>query len=145
MRHPERETIGGRVYEVTPLPAGPGVRVMVQLARMFAPALGAATSLTALATAVRSGFADVADRLDPEQLEALCRTLATYTRVEVTPGKVVGLSEVFDLHFQANYFELLLWLKFALQVNFGPLVDEVLARAAARAAPGASAAAAPSP
>lgn len=138
MREPEETTIGGVRYKVAPLPAGKGLAVLARLGKILGPAAARGTGaagITDLAGAVVAAGGAL-EKLDPADLDALCRDLAASSQVEAVPGggKFVSLADCFDVHFMANYGALFRWVKFAVMVNFGPLFKAP----GGGAAPGAS-------
>jgi hypothetical protein len=141
MRDPLTETIDGRTYEVTPLPAGQALKTLARLLRLVAPALGKPGSLRAagqtLQQVILGGIGGALERLDGEELDALCRELAQTTMVR-GGGAPFRLDAQFDVHFQGDVLGVLRWLRFALEANFGPLFS-----ALGQAPPSAPPAAAP--
>ncbi len=123
MRDPQSTTIGAWRYTVKPLPAGAGLALMARLAKMLgagaAGLLGGDSTSAAVARAVGS----LLERVNPEEVVEIARQLAAATEVSQPGAKAPALlSEVFDLHFAGDYMALVEWLKFALEVNFGPFV-----------------------
>ena len=129
MREPERKQIGAHTYIVTPLGAKRGMRLLSRLARIAGP------GMTKLATADVKGprivgipvaaivaAADgILERLADDDLEVVSQMLAESTMVASESGKATKLDPIFDSHFGNAYAELFQWLRFALEVNFGPL------------------------
>lgn len=140
MREPEETTIGGVRYKVAPLPARKGLVVLARLGKILGPAAAKAAGLASLAGAALAAGGAL-EKLDPADLVTLCDELAAGSQVEAVPGsgRFVPLADCFDAHFMADYGALLQWARFAVQVNFGPL----LKAPGGGAAPGASGAAAP--
>ncbi len=138
MRSPEVRTIGEHTYSVTPLPAGVGLRVFALLMRVGGPALANLKSLAELQSNGLAILAHVIENVDGELLVETCAKLAPYTTLD--NGQ--SLVKCFDLHFQGDYLSLFEWLKFSLEVNFGPFFSGLLARVKA---PSGSAAVEPQP
>lgn len=142
MRAPERKTIGNDTYEVKPLPAGQGIRMLARLGKILGPGVDTAvkqgTAGDAFGLDIRgviSGFGTVAAALDPVEFEAILREFAATTTLIVEgSGKPTVLLQVFDLHFAGRFEVVFEWIAFALEVNFGPLLDALGAIAPARAA-----------
>jgi len=130
MREPERKEIGGKVYEVTPMPAGKGLGVMQRMAKAAAPAvLKAARGETG---GELVAIADLVESLASDDLAAIAKLFAEHAMVG-DGENMVKLSTVFDVHFAGDYLALFEWLAFAAKVNFGPLLDGLKRRAAQRA------------
>jgi len=129
MRNPSDIVIDGDVYRVTPLPAGKGLRVFVIVAKTVSPALSKIGSLKELGDGLLEGLSAVTEKLDPDDFVTVCNLLAENTTLRRKDGKELGLSAVFDMHFAGNYVALVKWLKFALEVNLGPLPELGLAKA----------------
>jgi hypothetical protein len=147
MRGFEEKVIDGHRYRVTPLPAGAGFAMLVLITQSAVPSLEAVPSLAELEDSLGGILARLARELDEAKLMRLVTTLREHTQFEKDrgAGNLVPLADHFELHFQGNYFPMLEWLAFALKVNFGPLLDALKQRVAARAAAAAAAAAAPTP
>jgi hypothetical protein len=137
MREPQRTTIGAWVYSVRPLPAGAGLALMARLARMAGP--GVAGLLEGGGGgAIGRALAGLLERVSPDEIVEVARQLAGTTEVSQPGGRAPAqLSEVFDVHFAGDYLALVDWLRFALEVNFGPFVV-ALATRLGRAAPPAA-------
>jgi hypothetical protein len=144
MRQPEEKVIDGHRYRVTPLPAGLGFSMLVLVTQSVAPSLEAVPSLAELEDSLGGIVARLGAQLDEAKLLRLVTTMREHTQFEKDRGQgnLVPLADHFELHFQGNYFAMLEWLGFALAVNFGPLLDALKQRVAARAG---AAAAVPAP
>lgn len=122
-------------YEVTPLPAGKALQVARRLGKTVAPALtklGAldakSVQLGALGEALQELFAGLSD----DDIAFVNRAFAECTTIvdgEARPQ----LSRQFDAHFQGALDAWFEWMKFSLEVNFGPLVKGLGASVGARA------------
>lgn len=134
MRAPTPHTIHGRRFEIAPMGAFRGLRVMERLAKVLGPALGqvaasgkdvlgkgAGVTMEGALNAAASGFGSLAERLDGATLEWLARELAADTAAETEQGGMVPLLDNFDLYFAGRYPMLFEWAKAAFEVNFGPL------------------------
>jgi hypothetical protein len=138
-------TIGRYAYTVTQLRAKQGNAVLVRLAKLAGPTLGALfsggeegagealerVSLGGLGAALR----EFAAGLTEADLDWLCTTFADCTTVEIEPGSVKPLRGIFDLHFAGAYLELFEWIAFCLEVNFADFFGALVARAKAAKAP----------
>lgn len=139
MRAPVTHTIQGRRFEISPMGAFRGLKVMERLGKVLGPALGQvaasgkaapegrargkgkATASDEVLEAAAAGFGALADRLDGTTLEWLARELAEDTLCQSPEGGMVQLKGVFDLYFAGEYGLMFAWAKAAFEVNFGPL------------------------
>lgn len=128
----EVETIGDATYHVQPLPAGAALKMLARIGRAIMPVLGEGATLLSrdrskpvtvsdLVTVGRM-LEGVVESLDDATVEYLHTTLAPTTKVE-HGGKKLALETCFHEHFRGRLVECLLWLKFALKVTYGPLVE----------------------
>ncbi len=125
MRLPESRQIGEHHYAVMPLPAGMGLRVFAQVMKTAGPALAGIRDLRSLKVGdMASVFGDLIQSIDGDVLVDVCAKLAPMT----TFDNGNSLAKVFDLHFQGDYLSLFEWLKFSLEVNYGPLLVGLMAR-----------------
>jgi len=115
---PKEKTIGANTYQVRILPAGVGLRSAAKLANLIGPGLkglqGGETEdkLVGFFSDLLSNDA-LADRL-----EYFTKLFTEYTSVKIAGSDAyVELRQVYELHFSANYFELLQWLAFCIEVN----------------------------
>jgi len=119
-RETRETTIDGCTYRVTQLGATTGAQVMFRLGRAFA----------AVMASVSQGELDLA-ALSPSDFDWIVVTMKASTKFDLvdTVGggtvRTVDLAPLFDEHFAGRYGQMLEWLKFALEVNFGPLADAV--------------------
>ena len=122
MRKNETRTIGEATYEVTQLGALEGRRVLARIAQLLGGTVGAIakTGSPDLVAALQS----FAEHLTPDSVDYFCDIFAKGTQVHLPSGKVVVLKDVFDNHFAANYGEMISWLTFCLEVNFGSFLGE---------------------
>jgi hypothetical protein len=114
---PKEKTIGGNTYQVRILPAGVGLRSAAKLANLIGPGL---KGLQGEGEDKFVGF--FSDLLSSsalgDQLEYFTRLFGEYTSVKLAgTDAYVELRQVYELHFAANYFELLQWLSFCIEVN----------------------------
>lgn len=120
----ESKMIGEHVYKVTALDALAGRKVMARLLKVLGPAMAGLSKPEGKeepGSRAAQAFADVLSRVTEEDVEALCNAFAPST--EVSAGaygdKSPRLQGIFAVHFAGRYDELLQWLVFCLQVNFG--------------------------
>ncbi len=121
----ETKQIGAHTYEVTQLNAIKGRGVFVRFVKLIAPAAdaladtGNADQNARLAKALASVVANITD----EDMNFFCEAFAPATCLVVTDdnGKTrrPGLKDLFALHFASNYGDMMAWLYFCLEVNFG--------------------------
>lgn len=129
-----RKDLDGAVFEITPMGAFKGLRVMERLAKVLGPAVGAAaaggatmlkpdaavSAQDALDT-ISAALGKLTEHLDGTTFEWLARELAADTMASTEQGGMVRLLDVFDLYFAGRYGLLFAWAKAALEVNYGPL------------------------
>lgn len=136
MREPQTTTIGAWRYSVKPLPAGQGLALMARLSKMLGPGVAALVANDG-SGAIGRALAGLLERVSPEEVVEIARQLAATTEVSQAGGKAPAkLDEVFDTFFAGDFLPLLDFLKFALEVNFGPFVEGLRARLGRGAAAG---------
>lgn len=112
--------IGAHEYRVTVLDAISGRGLFVRLAKIAGPAFLNFDGKN-LEASFPKVFGAVASSLTEEDLTVFCDVLGRST--EVAGGdysqRSPNLADVFALHFAGKYPEMLQWLIFALEVNFG--------------------------
>jgi len=109
MREVKSKTIKDCTYEVTQLGA---IKVR--------------SLLTRLARILGSGGGDMAKSLGlitEEDMTYVCDAFAELTVVHQPDGKAPYLKNCFDLHFAGKYDEMIQWLMFCLEINFGSFLD----------------------
>jgi len=132
MGHVQQEKeIGGNTYVVTQFGAKVGRTVLFRLTKILGPALGGLVkggfSGAAIGTAIQA-FAETAREDD---FAYLCDQFAASTTVKkpitATGAKEikVDLAKVFDEHFRGHYGDMVLWLAFAVEVNFASFFPEI--------------------
>lgn len=144
--------IGDVTYHVIPLPAGKALVMSARLARFLMPVIGEAATLLGhkgdklsvedlfTMTKILDGMLD---GLNDDAITYLYETLAPTTQAE-RGEKKVQLASCFDEHFRGRLLECFQWLRFCLEVNFGPLF-EGLGKMVADAVPASVGGAAPAP
>ncbi len=116
------KTIGATEYVVRQLPATKGRLVLLRLAKALGP-VAASISATkdkhsAMAESLEKAISSVTD----DDFTFLCNTFADSTDVTINDDKgrrSPKLATIFDLHFAGNYLEMVQWLVFCVEVNFG--------------------------
>lgn len=156
----QSRTIGGLVYTVQALPTRRALQVMTRVLKMAAPGFGDVASLERAAEhlgALVGTLTALLGELDEAVLLFLCESFAEVSKVEIAPGRPIALAgPAFDEHFRGKLPDLFEWLRFAVEVTYGPLVPwlksiaakataEAQAKRAADAAKSGPAAPAPSP
>lgn len=113
------KSIGGKNYEVYELGAKKGRQVLTRLLRLLGPALGGMSEGKGDAEArIASALGKLVESLTDADTDYFCDTFAAVTNVEME-GRMPLLSDVFDLHFKADYLNMFKWLAFCFEVNFG--------------------------
>lgn len=135
--------IGENTYSVTAFGAKQGRVIFARLTNLLGPLV---RSFKSIADDVAEGkdvdkgnviidaIAEACSTLPPKEFASLCDEFATYTEVTRPDGTAPRLDNIFDIHFAANYMEMILWFTFVLEVNFkdfftGPLIAQLLATA----------------
>lgn len=116
--------IGEVVYRVKQFGAKRGRQVLFRVSQMLGPTLAQATEGDYAAA-----FKAFAETAKLEDFEWLCDTFADGTSVvlKTTNGNEVpqSLAKVYDEHFVGRYLEMLEWLVFAFEVNFGGFLEQM--------------------
>ena len=155
----ESRTIGGLVYTVQPLPTRKALQVMARVLKMAAPGFGDVASLERAAEhmgALVGTLTALLGELDEAVLLFLCESFADVSRVQMAIPMSLGKNAAggygFDEHFRGKLPDLFEWLRFAVEVTYGPLVPwlksiaaKAKAKAEAKRAAAAPQAPAPSP
>lgn len=133
----ERREIGTATYIVTQFGGLKGRSVLFRLSKIIGPIVAGgiaggkdATDIErAMLQMVGSGIAGYVEHAKEEDFIYLCETFAAITKVEqrLESGESikVQLGDVFDSHFAGKYGEMLLWLAFAVEVNFANFLGEI--------------------
>lgn len=108
----QTKRLGEHEYTVHPLGALKGRKLLVKLIRVMGPALG-------------SDPEKALDALDAGVFEEVCDTFADSSFVTLPSGKAPKVKEVFDLHFAQKYGEMIQWILFSLEVNYGGFFAEL--------------------
>lgn len=121
---PQQKLIGTNTYEVTPLNAIKGRAVFTRFARMVAPAVGEVSNEKGGDANARmtKAFATLLGNVSEEDMNYFCDAFAPSSCLVIEEsGKTrrPGLKDLFGLHFVSNYAEMIGWLYFCFEVNFG--------------------------
>lgn len=128
MRKPVTKKIGKTTYRVTPLGAKQGCKVFTRLANLLGSGLkGAGPGMDRFAA-----FGTALESLKDSDFEYFCDAFAPVTEFNTGDQRWPHLSDFFDDHFAGNYLEMLEWLEFAVEVNFGDFFDAVKEKLAPR-------------
>jgi hypothetical protein len=130
------ETIGGYRYKVRQLGATDGLEVLTDLSKLLLPSLGAIigggkTAVSSLMNAEVDGaaFGDAAEHIAKNLTTNSVRDIvAKFAEVTDIYGPGFGdqgapMDAHFEDHFAGRYSELLQWLRFALDLNFGSFLQ----------------------
>lgn len=131
----ETRTIGNHDYTVTTLGAGAGKEVLRRLAKIVGSAVlvGGPAALKTNEGVVTGALAMVSD-LSESDLDYFCKAFGPSSTVNID-GKTPRVSDVFDMHFSGEYFELTMWLAFCVEVNFASFFHVAKAKLEGRVAP----------
>lgn len=135
------KTIGGTEYKVRQLVATQGRLVMLSLGRILGPAAAAAASSKDKSEVMPAMIEAVLTNITPEDFTSLCNTFAESTDVVIDDEKgrrEPKLSKVFDLQFAGKYDEMIAWLVFCVEVNFGSFLGGLKTKSVATSAPSES-------
>ncbi len=121
----QQKTIGANTYEVTQLNAIKGRGVFTRFAKMIAPVieeLAAGDTGKDANARIAKAFASLLGSLSEDDMNFFCDAFAPTTCLVIDDGgktRRPALKDLFGLHFASNYSEMLGWLYFCLEVNFG--------------------------
>lgn len=110
---PKSKEIGGATYVVTPMVATKGRKVFARLIKIAGPVLGK------IAEAPPEGrqaalLAAIGAHVSEDDFEYFCDVFAPTTTVDGA-----DLSKAFAVHFMGKYADMVEWVAFAVEVNFG--------------------------
>lgn len=138
MRKTETRTIGAHQYKVHQLGANEGRRVLGRLLKIVGPLLGAADSGSAKGKvnemAALKAVMGAVENLKDEDVDYFCDTFGKNSEAKVGNGWPT-VSEIFDAHFAGEYAEMLGWLKFCIEVNFGSFFRQAIDQAKGKEPP----------
>lgn len=121
LKEEERE-IGGIKYRVTQLLVTPGKDLLFRLGQILGPVIarGLEGGAVDLEHANLSGMiTELCERAKPEDFDRFCTVLAKQTQFSPSEGRWIPLAQEWEFHFAGRYEDLLQWMKFALEVQFG--------------------------
>lgn len=126
MLETQRREIGGVTYEVRQLDAVRGRRVFVRFAKVVAPALGALKAAAKMSPdeALAYALGQLVGNVSEEDLDFFCDVFAPATCL-VEGNNRPELAKRFELHFAGKYLEMLEWLAFCFEVNFGSFFQKL--------------------
>ncbi len=119
MLETKSKTIGDHDYKVTQLGAGKGRKVLVRLLKTCGPAFALAAQGNPT-----EALGKLASDLDEETLDYLVEAFAARTELDG-----IGLAGIMELHFAANYGEMLEWLGFCIQLNYSSFLSALAKKA----------------
>jgi hypothetical protein len=123
-------------YEVTPLPAGKALQVLRRLGKSVGPAIAKIGEMDAKSLdlgKLGEALEELLTTLSDDDVAFINKTFASATTI-VKGDARPELGSQFDLHFQGALGEWFEWLKFSLEVNYGPLVSALGASVGGRRA-----------
>lgn len=112
MRKSETRTIGENTYIVAQLGALKGRTVFAKLLKVAGPLMA-------------GGDLSAVSHIPDEALGEFCDAFASCTQVKIG-DKQPNLSDIFDVHFAGCYDEMLAWLGFCIELNFGSVLKKGL-------------------
>lgn len=131
MINTQEKKIGANTYVVTQFGAKVGRRVMFRLVKMLGPMLGGFVKGGFSGAAVGSALQSFSEAAGEDDFDWLCDAFAEVTTVKkplkATNAKElpIELEKVFDDHFRGHYGDMILWLAFAVEVNFSSFFSEI--------------------
>lgn len=149
----EKRAIGDHVYEVTQLDGWTGGVVMIRLGKILTPAMQAAIEIFAgggadaatQAATVIGGITSLLERLTEADWTYFVEVFGKTSEVEISPGKSAKVSAVGSIHFAGNYMEMVEWLAFAIEVNYGGFTSGAVSKLTAFMAKSVKASPVPAP
>lgn len=130
----ESKTLGSHEYTVTQLGAVVGRECLRRFVRVAGPAVGAIAEATGkeggASAAVSQAVLRLVEGLSADDLTYFCDVFGPTGTVTLADGRKPRIKDAFADHFAGNYFEMVLWLGFCVEVNFGGFFSEALARVA---------------
>lgn len=115
----ENKVIGDSTYRARQLPAGEGRRAFARLVRFLGPALAGLTSGEKDKGAnLGATLAGLASALTPEDVDYFCDTFGAVNDVK-NGDDWPRVSAVFDIHFAGKYGEMMKWIAWNIELNFG--------------------------
>ena len=120
MKKPQKKTIDGVEYTVTPLGAITGTDVLMALTKLLGPLMG------------NKSMEGLLSNLKTDDIKFLCTTFAETTSVTILAqgGKKVTVplaGDFFDEHFAQKYMQMFEWLAFCVEVNYADFFGKAAA------------------
>ncbi len=129
----ETRTIGEHEYTVYQLGAKEGREILRRLVKVLGASFDVVArewgtgGFTSNLPAMARGAVAVVENLEGPDLVAFCDAFGKSSTVRLGE-KNPKVADVFDLHFAGNYDEMVLWLVFALEVNYAGFFRGMLAK-----------------
>ncbi len=142
MRKTETRDIGGLRYQVMQLGAIRGRAVMLRLTKVIGPAIaalmaakpkGEGKGILDVDVAALGGIFEKLE-LTEADLEFFCQAFGEVSFVTLPDGKHPRVVDCFDDHFAGRYGDMLSWLAFSAEVNFGDFLSKASAAIPAESA-----------
>lgn len=116
LRESKQKVVEGTTYTVTQLGAVTGRKVLLRLMKVYGVAVSSPDPIPALLSA-----------LTDEDLTFVCDEFAKYSTycTSADPSKSPELAQMFDFHFAGNYSNMLTWLAFCVEVNYGSFLAKI--------------------
>ncbi len=114
MRETKTQNIGAFQYSVTQLGATASRKVFVRLAKLFGAGATGKDPIAAILAA-----------LNDEDIDFLCDQFSKMTNVKLDEKHSPLLASIFEEHFAGNIWDMLQWLGFCLEVNYGSFLGEL--------------------
>lgn len=133
----QSKLIGNTTYHVTALPSTQARHLFVRLSKMLGPSLATlmqGKSFTELKDDISNveigpALSTLCQNLSEKDFDYIVEVLGAHTQIE-TNGAVLPLTrENQELHFADKFWDIFLWVGFALEVNYaGPFVNSKLGK-----------------
>lgn len=128
----EERKIGDNTYVVTQFGAKEGRKVLFRLTKMLGPAMAGLVKGGFSGAGVGIALQTFSESAQEADFDFLCESFAKATVVKQPVTSTAGseikiaLEKVFDTHFRGHYGNMLLWLAFAVEVNFSSFFGEIM-------------------
>lgn len=127
----QEKQIGANTYVVTQFGAKEGRKVLFRLVKMLGPFAAGLVKGGFSGAAIGEAVGSFASGASEEDFDYLCEAFSGQTKVKL-PVTATGATEVpvplvklFDNHFRGHYGDMILWLVFAVEVNFASFFGEI--------------------
>lgn len=114
----KEKDIDGVIYEVTPLPAGIGIKALLRLTKLMAKGAAKVSRENDSKGQIGAMMEFVAEDLSEEDLMYFSKIMGDCSRYKSGKDYVPLVSSNQEIHFSGNYGSYFKWLKFAIEVNF---------------------------